>query len=151
MMPRKKPIQKKYKKLDKTNLKKLRHKDVPATVGLVLQVSKELMSETRGIRHEVSSFREKMCGEIDSVRGEISSVRGEIGSLHHDMKAMESKMFSSVHGIRVLMEEQRAENKVVLDGLKNIIERQDRMEEESKEFRKTLQILVKTKDLTPEV
>jgi hypothetical protein len=37
---------------------------------------------------------------------------------------------TSVHQTQVLMEEQRGENRIVLDGLRTVLDRQDRLESE---------------------
>ena len=76
--------------------KSMRHDDVPASVGLVKKVRKELRAEIQGARHELGAKIEKTI--------------------------------VAVHRVEVLMEEQRGENRIVLDGLKLFLERQDRVE-----------------------
>jgi hypothetical protein len=96
-----------------------RHDDLPASVGLVKEARAELGTEIQRVRTD-----------IQSVRNEIQAVRQEV--------------VAEIHRTQALMEEQRGENKIVLDGIKALMERQDRVEEE-KEFQETLQILVSAK------
>lgn len=65
----------------------------------------------------------------------IGFVRQARDELRADMRAIESRLSSkiegvvaAVHGTQVLMEEQRSENRIVLDGLKLVLDRQDRLE-----------------------
>ena len=124
-------------------LKRMTHRDVPATVGLVLAVRDELLVETKSIRHGLDELNHK----IDSVDVKLT---GKIDSLGYDMSAMESRLEgkilaldSRLHGMSILMEEQRSENRVVLDGIKTMIERQDRVEEETREARETLRVFIR--------
>ncbi len=116
----------KIKKPNKTlNLRELGHKDLPASVGLVKEVRSELIAEIRAVKYGLE-------GEIDSLRGEIGCLRGEV----HKIK-------SSIHRCEALIEEQRNEARVVLDGIKNLSERQDRAEDEMKELRSMVYLFVK--------
>lgn len=96
--------------MKKENTQNLTHDNVPATVGLVKEVREELRSEIRSVDHKVDSLEHK-----------LEAVRSELKASIEDLKV-------SVHRTQVLMEEQRGENKIVLDGIKTLIERQDRLE-----------------------
>jgi hypothetical protein len=93
-------MRKKSKKIDAS---KLRHDDLPASVGLVKEVRNELHSE-------------------------ISSLENKVTALEHKMMAKFDESLAVAHRTQVLMEEQRNENRIVLDGLKTVLERQDRLE-----------------------
>lgn len=97
---------------------KRKNMDAPASAGLVIEVRSELISELHSLDNKIGSVEKRLDSKID-------------------------KVLASVHRTQALMEEQRSENKVVLDGLKNVTERQDRVEDEFKDFRQTLQIFIK--------
>lgn len=94
----------------------LTYRSLPASVQLVTEVRNELKAEIGSVRHEVST----LCHEVGS---QIQPV------------------ISSVHRTQALMQEQRGENRIVLDGLKNVTERQDRMGVDILEIRDTLRSL----------
>lgn len=119
----------------KNPLRKLGHNDLPATVGLVKAVRSELLADIRAVKEEIHSVRE----EVSSVREDVTSLRQElrheIKTVRHDMNSMEARLgakieqvTSAVHRVQVIVEEQRSENRIVLDGLKTVIDRQDRFE-----------------------
>ncbi len=125
----------------------LRHDDLPATVGIVKEVRAELISEIRSVHHELDGKIMQLDGKITQLDGKITQLDGRMTQLDGKFLTQEGKIekvLSVVHRTQTLMEEQRSENRIVLDGLKSVIERQDRAEEEAKEFRHTIQILVKT-------
>lgn len=133
-------------------LSRLRRNDVPASVGLVKEVRNELLFETRSIRKEIGAAEKRLESKIWSVESKISSVDAKVSALASKICSVESKICSveskvdsissTVHGMRVLMEEQRSENRIVLDGIAAVIVRQDRAENEAFEFRKNLAMLM---------
>lgn len=92
------------------DLKCVKSDDVPASVGLVKAVRKELLSEIRGSEHRLTS------------------------QIQETLK--------SVHRTQVLMEEQRSENRIVLDGIQTLAQRQDRTETEMGELRTLVKAFV---------
>jgi hypothetical protein len=77
--------------------------------------------------------------------GLVKNVRDELGA---DIRAVELGLSSkieqvlvSVHRTQILMEEQRGENRIVLDGISSVFERQDRLESGCDEIRNTLKTL----------
>lgn len=133
-------------------LSRLRRNDVPASVRLVKEVRNELLFETRSIRKEIGAAEKRLESKIWSVESKISSVDAKVSALASKICSVESKICSveskvdsissTVHGMRVLMEEQRSENRIVLDGIAAVIVRQDRAENEAFEFRKNLAIIM---------
>lgn len=101
----------------------LTHGNIPASVQLVKEV------------------RDELKAEIGSLRAEIGSVDAKVDAVRHELGAQIQQVLVSVHRTQTLMEEQRSENRVVLDGLKNVTERQDRMEGDIVEIRDTLRTL----------
>lgn len=102
------------------------HKDVPATVGLVMEVRDELKAEIRSEIYGVKKEIHEVKAEIHEVKSEVHGVKAEV----HGLKSQMQEVLKSVHHTQVLMEEQRSENRIVLDGLKNMMDRQDRIESE---------------------
>ena len=111
----------------KTNIKRLSHGDVPASVRLVKEVRDELRSEIQSVKHELKGEIQHLRGEL---KGEIQHLRGELKGEIHEVKSDLQKVLVAVHGTQVLVEEQRSENRIVLDGIKMVMERQDRVEAE---------------------
>ena len=105
---------------DKKSKEPLTHSNIPATVGLVHEVRKELKAEIRGVGRKVDSLESK----IDSVEKRL--------------EAKMDKVMSIAHGTMVIVEEQRAENRIVLDGLKTMIDRQDRTDVDLNSLRDTV-------------
>lgn len=162
-------------------MKKLRkpkpptRRDVPATVGLVVEVREELVAKIEGVRSElkgeIQSVRDELKGEIQSVRnelkgeiqsvrtelkGEIQSVRtelkgeiqsfrtelkGEMNGLRTDLSVGIQQVLAATHRSQAIAEEQRAENRIILEGLHNVNERMDRLEYENVEIRRFLKTL----------
>ena len=103
------------------------HNDVPATVGLVKEVRKELRADIREVKEEL--------------KADIEELKGEIRRTEHKLSAEIQAVLSTVHRSQVLMEEQRSDNRLVLDGLKNVTERQDRVENDVVELRRDIKFL----------
>lgn len=89
-------------------LKDLTHDAAPASVGLVKEVRDELRAEIRGVEHGLKSQIAGMDSKFEDLSSKFETV------------------ITSVHRTQVLMEEQRGENRIVLDGLKTVLERQNR-------------------------
>jgi chromosome segregation ATPase len=140
----------------------LQHDDMPATVGLVNEVRSEVIAEIRSVHHQLDGKISHLDGKISQLDGKISHLDGKISQLDGKISHLDGKIYhldgrvsqvegkveqvlAVVHRTQALMEEQRGENKIVLDGLKSVMERQDRAEGEAKESREILQILVKAK------
>jgi hypothetical protein len=85
-------------------------KDAYVTQKMLYHVRDELMAHTEKKFHEVKS-------EFHGVKSEI-----------HSLKASLSKLEKLVHNSALLAEEQNNRNKIVLDGLSHLFERQERIE-----------------------
>ena len=91
-----------------------RSKDVPATLGMLHLVRDELKSE--------------MAAGFLELKSEMTSGFLELKSGFLGLKSEMAKMSSSMHQMKLLVEEQRAENRIVMDGLTSLFDRQDRVE-----------------------
>jgi predicted nucleic acid-binding Zn-ribbon protein len=105
-----------------------RHDDLPATVGLVKEVRAELVAKITSVDHKIASV--------------------DVEALEQKMESRFEQVLAVVHRTQTLMEEQRNENRIVLDGIKAISERQDRAEERLDGFEPTRHVLVKAKNRT---
>jgi hypothetical protein len=102
----------------KKRTKSLTHDTVPASVKLVKEIRNELRADIRSVQNEMKAVESRLDSKISVLDSKIE------------------KTIANTHRIQVIMEEQRSENRIVLDGLKNMMERQDRLESEIKEVRR---------------
>ncbi len=109
------------KEAGKIDARKLRHRDVPASVGLVKEVRDELRADNRACAADLR-------GRIDSAESKLGSRIDGLGQRLVKVEVGLEQVLVSVHRTQVLMEEQRGENRIVLDGLKNVHDRLDRIE-----------------------
>jgi hypothetical protein len=107
----------------KTNPKELTHDTIPATVGLVKEVRDELRADMRALDHKVES------------------IRYEIQAVEHRLDFKIEKVVVAVHQTQILMEEQRGENRIVLDGIKNLVEKHERIEIDVGKLHSTIRLL----------
>jgi gas vesicle protein len=109
----------------------------------------EMNSLRTELKGEMSSLRSELKGEMNSLRSELrgemstlrNEVKGEMKSLRQEVKSDIQQVLVSVHATQTLMEEQRNENKIVLEGLQGLFERQDRVESEVALLRKDIKSL----------
>ena len=94
-------------------------KDLPATHGMLFEVRDELNASINGVKKE----------------------------LQGKMEAGFSEMKSLFHQAMLRFEEQRSENKVVLEALHSLIQRQDKLDSEFVEVRDIVRSLAKGKSL----
>lgn len=94
----------------------------------------EMASFTAGM----ISFKDEIKSEVNSFRGEIKILREDISRIDHKMDSRFDKVLAEVHRIGVLVEEQNARNKFVLDGYAVLYDRQGKVEQQVHSFEKTL-------------
>jgi uncharacterized protein YhaN len=134
----------------------LTHDEVPASVGLVNAVRAELVAQIRTVDKKVDCLDKKvdrLDKRVDALDKKVNALDKKVDALDKKVDALECKMdigfeqlIANSHRTQVLMEEQRSENRIVLDGIKSVMERQDRMEVQAEEFRRTLQTLISRKE-----
>jgi predicted nucleic acid-binding Zn-ribbon protein len=98
--------------------------DVPVTQRMLYAVRDELKADIKSVRSEIKSVR----SEIKSVNSDISSIRSDFKSLEAKVDSRFHEISSQIYQMKVLVEEQNAKNNIVLDGLVNLFERQERLE-----------------------
>jgi hypothetical protein len=93
-----------------------------APTAAELPVTRAMLSEVRTeLLQRIDQSKNELRGEIQELRGEL---RGEI----HRVQAGLHAVHAEVARIGLLVEEQNARNRVVLDGLMAMITRQERLE-----------------------
>ena len=64
----------------------------------------------------------------DELKASIHSQDARFDSIDEKFKSLEHKMDSRFNELKILIEEQNARNRIVLDGLTNLFARQERIE-----------------------
>ena len=96
----------------------------PATIGLVKECRSELRADIQATRHELKK--------------EITELRGELRSGFHAVNEKIERVLMAVHRSQVIAEEQKADNRIVLDGLNNLNEKFDRLKSNHIDLRRTV-------------
>ena len=119
-------------------VQRLTHDTVPATVGLVKEVRAELYSEIHVVQEKLDSMDSKFEHKLDTMDKKFEY---KLDAMNHQIAQNFEASMAVAHRTQVLMEEQRGENKIVLDGIKSVMERQDRVDVELMEIRGAIKIL----------
>lgn len=115
----------KTKKSKKTRKKyPERAKDVPVTQAMLFEVRDGLGARIDQNTHELG----KLNSRIDQNTHELSKLNARIDENTHEIKKMRAEMKEEFHEIKLLVEEQNARNRIVLDGLTSLFARQERIE-----------------------
>jgi predicted nucleic acid-binding Zn-ribbon protein len=163
-MAKKKAIKKQSGKSSKPQRKTAaqRRAEMPATQGMLIEMRKELGHKVtsvdlkidavnKNLSGRIDSLDKRLTGRIDSVEkkltGRIDSVEkkltGRIDSVEKNLSAKMERMHADIHRVLYLVEEQHAENRTVWDKQAALEVRQDRLEEEVKDIRQTVDNLAK--------
>ncbi len=87
--------------------------------------------------HEVKTEIHGMKAEIHGMKAEIHEVKAEI----HEVKAEIHEVKAGMARIEVLVEEQNARNRIVLDGITALLSRQDQVEQRVTQVEETVRKL----------
>lgn len=143
----------KSKQLIGQDIRKLSHADLPASVGLVREVRAELGAEIQAVEHRLgarimgvenslssrmNSLESRLDSRMDSLESKIVIQGKEMDQKFEVMNGQLQQVIASTHRAEVLMEEQRSENRIVLDGIKTMIDRQNRTETDIQEIRESI-------------
>lgn len=88
--------------------------DFPVTLGMLYGVRDDLRSHISGVEH--------------SLKAEMGSLKQEVRSDFHLLRAEIKSMDSRIHQMHILAEEQNQRNKLVMDQMISLFNRQDRCE-----------------------
>jgi uncharacterized phage infection (PIP) family protein YhgE len=120
----------------------LKSKDLPATAGMLHEARHELKSEMTSFRLEMDARFSQIDGRFSQVDARFSQVdarfdqvdirfnqvESSIAGLRSELKSDIEKVLAAVHRVSLLVEEQNARNKYVLDGYGLLSERMDKIE-----------------------
>ncbi len=98
-----------------------RSERVPVTKKMLFEVRDELKSLVNSRSHALES---KIEGLRSDFKADVHTMKADM----HAMKADIHGMKADVHAIKLLVEEQNARNRIVLDGLGIYFERTERLE-----------------------
>ena len=82
------------------------------------------------LKHEISSFRLENRAEFKRVDARFEQVGASIA----DVKSGLEKVLAEVHRVGLMVEEQNARNKYVLDGYTSLSDRLDKVEKQIKDI-----------------
>ncbi len=126
----------------KSVVKDIQPEDVPVTKAMLELTEKRLEEKIESakleLKSEIGTARTELRAEIGTARTELGA---EIGSVKSELQAVKAAIHdvkSEVHRLAILIEEQNARNKIVLEGLTGLFQRQDRIEKRTDEMEMTL-------------
>lgn len=115
--------------------------DIPATAAMLNEARHEVKSEITSFRLEVDAqFKqvdarfEQVNARFEQVNASIAEVRAEVAQVKSEVSEVKSevhKVLAAVHRVGLLVEEQNARNKFVLDGYTSLSDRMDKIEKKS--------------------
>ncbi|MGK5090116.1 hypothetical protein WDW86_21410 [Bdellovibrionota bacterium FG-2] len=109
-------------------------KDLPATQGMLQLVRAELKADIRSLSSEMKAG----FNQIDSKFSQVDSKFSQVDSRFNQVDSKLERVLSDVARIGVIVEEQNANNRVVLEGLTGFWQRQERVETRVDEWEKLL-------------
>lgn len=121
------------KRTKKSTSPPTRSKHLPATQGMLYEFREEMRAEFKAQSREISSRFKEHESRFDKVDARFKEVEARFDKVD----ARFDRVDMSLHQIKLLVEEQNARNKFVLDSLVSLFYRQDRVEKEFEEFKKT--------------
>lgn len=117
-------------------------KDQPATRRMLDETRKELKSDIQALSlkmdgrfNEVDGRFKAIDGRFDEIDGRFKAIDGRFDEIDHRFEALTlqmqsefAKMDARMSRMQVLIEEQNANNNIVLEGIRALWQRQDRIE-----------------------
>jgi chromosome segregation ATPase len=115
------------------------------------ELKAELIAEIHGMRGQMEGRIDGMQGRIDGMQGRIDGMQGQMHTMQGQMHTMQGQIHrieAQMHGIgaqmtrvEVLVEEQNARNKIVLDGIAALLSRQNQVEQRVTQVEETVRRL----------
>ncbi len=81
------------------------------------------------VRAELKGDIQKVDAKVDAVRAELHEMRAELKGDIHGLNAAVHEVKAGMARIEVLVEEQNARNRIVLDGIAALLSRQNQVEQ----------------------
>lgn len=116
-----------------------RSDELPVTQAMLFIVRDELKAGQRSLGRRIDSLDSKIDSlglRVDSLELRIDSLEARIDGLEAKMDSKFEAMSAQLHQMMLLIEEQNHRNTIVLDGLRSLFERQDRVETRLREIDK---------------
>lgn len=115
---------------------------MPATVGLVLEVREELRADLRGLEARMDSrfaaLEAKMDSRFSGIDGRFAEIDGRFAEIDVRFSEIDARfsaqgskieqILAAVHRTQAIVEEQRSENRVMLEALNGFVQRMDHLE-----------------------
>lgn len=124
---------KKTKKSSIKSVKRIRpkkSKELPATQGQFEEFRAEMNSkftsvhlEFKGVRHDMVAMEKRLDARFSQIDARFSQVDARFSQIEAKISQLEAKieaLIAVVHQMRMVVEEQNARNKFVLDGYANL-------------------------------
>ncbi len=113
-------VSKNTKRLGSQKSKKtpVRSKDIPVTQAMLYKVRNDLKHDNFSIRHEMNARFKEVDARFNQVDARFNQVDARFEKLESKME----EVLSAVHRVGLLVEEQDARNKYVLDGYAQLYE-----------------------------
>ena len=116
------------KKMDKIQIPSAKSEDLPATRKMLSLVRDEILHK---LDSGLGAVRSEMESGLGAVRGEIAGLRSEFHGLKSEFQGFKSELSdikASNSRMLLLFEEQNANNRIVLEGMQALWQRQERIE-----------------------
>lgn len=105
--------------------------ELPVTRAMLSAVRTELLERVDQVQNKLEAKIHEVRAEVQEVRAEVHALKAEVHGLKaeiHEIKADIHEIKGGMARMMLLLEEQNARNKVVLDGLVAVMARQERTE-----------------------
>jgi len=110
--------------------------DVPVTKRMLFEVRDELSSKFAALEHRIDRRFKNVDHQFKTIDAQFKTiddrfdqVDARFDRLEDQFKELKLDLRTHLHKTSLLIEEQNARNKFVLDGYQNLFERQDRTED----------------------
>lgn len=113
----------KKKKLD-LSMPSARAEDQPATRKMLSLVRDELKSDIRALDQKMESRFQSLDSKFQAIESKFQGIDSKFQSIESRFQGVDSRLAR----MELLFEEQNANNRIVLEGLQALWQRQDRLE-----------------------
>lgn len=134
------------KKKTKIRIPSAKSEDQPATRKMLTLVRDELRSDIRVLGKKTDSEFQIVKSDIKDLKSDVETLKSDVKTLKADVKTLKAdvrviksdvgelkvgfqKLESAYFRMELLFEEQNANNRIVLEGLQALWQRQDRLEQ----------------------
>lgn len=116
-----------------------------ALTAAELPVTRAMLGEVRTeLLHRIDQAKAELRGEIQAVKTELRAEIQAIKADQYAIRADQHAIRADIARIALIVEEQDARNKIVLDALSTFIDRQNRLERRMDQVEETVRALAAT-------